>query len=65
LECALVLIWIQYITARSSREVKTRAKDAVANIFKFQYMKNTALIAKQRAHVMELKDDFTYTYYIK
>ncbi|KAI9441939.1 hypothetical protein F5148DRAFT_953871, partial [Russula earlei] len=43
-------------------DVKTKAKDAVANVFNFQHTYNPTVIANQRTRVAELKRDFTYVY---
>ncbi|KAI9448954.1 hypothetical protein F5148DRAFT_1379395 [Russula earlei] len=53
------------ITARSGHlrgDVKTKAKDAVANVFNFQHTYNPTVIANQRTRVAKLKRDFTYVY---
>ncbi|KAI9449885.1 hypothetical protein F5148DRAFT_1152997 [Russula earlei] len=56
------------ITARSSHlhgDVKTKAKDTVANIFNFQHTYNLTVIANQCTRVAELKHDFTYVYWME
>ncbi|KAI9434129.1 hypothetical protein F5148DRAFT_1154837, partial [Russula earlei] len=56
---------LRIITARSGHlrgDVKTKAKDAVANVFNFQHTYNPTVIANQRTRVAELKCDFTYVY---
>ncbi|KAI9508992.1 hypothetical protein F5148DRAFT_1148611 [Russula earlei] len=54
------------IMARSGHlhsDVKTKAKDMVANIFNFQHTYNLTIIANQCTQVAELKHDFTYIYW--
>jgi hypothetical protein len=46
-------------------KVKSKTKDEVVSIFKFQYTSKPGLMAKQRALVEMLKQDFTYTYWVR
>ncbi|KAI9511428.1 hypothetical protein F5148DRAFT_1280848 [Russula earlei] len=43
-------------------DVKTKAKDAVANVFNFQHTYNLTITANQCTQVAKLKHDFTYIY---
>jgi hypothetical protein len=45
--------------------VKTKAKEAVASIFKFHHSNNPNVISSQRVQVEELKHEFTYTYRVR